>query len=127
MAQASEARFGISALVKCECLVGVLRRGNPILERIYLELFDRFAPLEIPEPVYFQAARLRAHFGLRTPDVLHLACTQHHRCDSLWTNEDRLARASHGLAANILGCGPAFRRGSADATGRERRSQPRRY
>jgi predicted nucleic acid-binding protein len=102
MAAASEARFGISPLVKCECLVGVLRRGDPVLERAYDELFDRFAPLAMPEPVYLQAARLRAHFGLRTPDALHLACAQHHRCAALWTNDDRLTHASHGLAANIL-------------------------
>jgi predicted nucleic acid-binding protein len=103
MADASEARFGISPLVKCECLVGALRRGDPVLEHAYLELFDRFAQLAMPEPVYLQAARLRAHFGLRTPDALHLACAQHHRCDALWTNDGRLAHPSHGLAVNILG------------------------
>jgi predicted nucleic acid-binding protein len=40
---------------------------------------------------------------LRTPDGLHLACAQHHRCAELWTNDDRLTRASHGLASNVLG------------------------
>ena len=102
MRAASEARFGISPLVKCECLVGVLRRGDPVLERAYGKLFDRFVALAMPEAVYLQAARLRAHFGLRTPDALHLACAQHHRCDALWTNDDRLAQASHGLALDIL-------------------------
>ena len=58
MAAASEARFGSSPLVKCECLVGVLRRGDPVLERAYLELFERFVPLAMAEPVYLQAARL---------------------------------------------------------------------
>jgi predicted nucleic acid-binding protein len=77
---AAEARFGISPLVKSECLVGVLRRGDPVLECAYGELFDRFAVLAMAEPVYLPAARLRAHFGLRTPDALHLACAQHHRC-----------------------------------------------
>jgi hypothetical protein len=33
---------------------------------------------------------------------LHLATAQHHRCDALWTNDDRLLQASHGLARNIL-------------------------
>ncbi len=59
--------------------------------------------LDMPEIVYLQAAEIRARFGLKTPDALHLACAQHHRCDALWTNDDRLARASHGLARNILG------------------------
>jgi hypothetical protein len=35
MARSSEARFGISPLVKCECLVGPLKRGDPELQRAY--------------------------------------------------------------------------------------------
>jgi len=102
MTEASKARFGVSPLVKCECLVGPIKRGDPVLERVYTELFDRLASLAMPEPVYLQAARLRAHFGLRTPDALHLACAQYHGCDALWTNDDRLTQAAHGLALNIL-------------------------
>ena len=102
IAQATQARFGISPLVKLECIVGPIRRGDPVLERAYINLFDQFAALDMPEQVFLQAAQLRARFGLKTPDALHLACAQHHRCDALWTNDDRLARASHGLARNIL-------------------------
>ena len=75
---------------------------DPVLERAYTLLFDQFAHLPMPDPVYVQAARLRAHFGLRTPDALHLACAQHHGCQALWTNDGRLAQASHGLARDIL-------------------------
>jgi uncharacterized protein len=102
IAQAGETRFGLSPLVKCECLVGPIKRGDPVLRRGYDELFDQFVSLAMPEPVFIQAAELRARFGLRTPDALHLACAQHHRCDALWTNDDRLTRASHGLAYNVL-------------------------
>jgi uncharacterized protein len=102
IAQAEEDRFGISPLVKCQCLVGPIKRGDPVLQRAYTELFDQFVPFEMPEPVYLQAAQLRGHFALRTPDALHLACAQHHGCDALWTNDERLAQASHGLASNIL-------------------------
>jgi uncharacterized protein len=102
MARAGEARFGISPLVKCECLVGPIRRGDPVLERAYCEMFELFTSLAMPEPVYLQAAQLRARFALRTPDALHLACAQHHRCEALWTNDDRLVLASHGLARNVL-------------------------
>ncbi|MGH6877062.1 MAG: type II toxin-antitoxin system VapC family toxin [Rhizomicrobium sp.] len=49
-----------------------------------------------------QAARLRASFALKTPDALHLACAHYRRCDGLWTNDERLAKASHGLAKNTL-------------------------
>jgi predicted nucleic acid-binding protein len=75
----------------------VLRRGDPVLERAYLELFERFAPLAMAEPVYLPAMRLRAHFGLRTPDALHLACAQHHRCDAC----GRMT-TGYGLANNML-------------------------
>jgi len=102
MRRAGETRFAISPLVKCECLVGPIKRGDPVLERAYTELFEVFMPLAMPEPVYLQAAQLRARFALRTPDALHLACAQHHRCAALWTNDDRLTQASHGLARNIL-------------------------
>jgi uncharacterized protein len=102
MAGAADARFGISPLVKCECLVGPLKRGDPVLEHAYTKLFEVFMSLAMPEPVYLQAARLRARFTLRTPDALHLSCAQYHRCEALWTNDDRLTQASHGLAHNIL-------------------------
>jgi len=82
---------------------GAVKRGEPVLERAYTELFGVFVSLVMPEQVYFQAAQLRARFALRTPDALHLACAQHHRCEALWTNDDRLAQASHGLARNVLG------------------------
>jgi uncharacterized protein len=65
-------------------------------------VFALFASLPMPEPVYLQAAELRARFGMKTPDALHLACAQYHRCDALWTNDDRLAQASFGLARNVL-------------------------
>lgn len=102
MARAGEARFGISPLVKCECLVGPIKRGDPVLEHAYAELFEFFVSLAMPERVYLQAAQLRARFALPTPDALHLACAQHHRCEALWTNDDRLVMASHGLARNVL-------------------------
>ena len=102
MVGATDARFAISPLVKCECLVGPIKRGDPVLENAYIELFGVFVSLAMPESVYLQAAQLRARFALRTPDALHLSCAQHHRCEALWTNDDRLAQASHGLAHNVL-------------------------
>ena len=98
----SDASFAISPLVKCECLVGPIKRGDPVLERAYLDLFRLFVPLPMPDAVYLQAAQLRARFGLKTPDALHLSCAQHHRCEALWTNDNRMTQASHGLARNIL-------------------------
>jgi len=102
MARADGAGFGISPLVKCECLVGPIRRGDPVVERAYTELLGLFVSLAMPEPVYLQAAQLRARFSLRMPDALHLACAQHHRGLALWTNDNRLVQASHWLALNVF-------------------------
>jgi len=102
MAKTPQAQFAISPLVKCECLVAPIKRGDLVLQRAYAEAFELFVPLEMFEPVYLQAAKLRAHFGLKTPDALHLSCAQHHRCESLWTNDGRLVQASHGLVRNML-------------------------
>jgi predicted nucleic acid-binding protein len=93
---------GISPLVKCECLVAPIKRRDPVLRETYLNLFTRFAALAMPEPVYLLAAELRAVEGLKAADALHLACAFHHRCDEFWTNDNRLARGSRGLARNIL-------------------------
>ncbi len=102
MSQESGARFAVSPLVKLECLVKPLRNGDTALQRRYEGALEQLATLPMPEPAFLAAAQLRARFALKTPDALHLACAQHHGCESLWPNDDRLARAGHGLARNVL-------------------------
>ena len=94
--------FAISPLVKLECLVRPMRTGNLVLQRYYEEHLGRFTQLPLSDEIYLQAAHLRAHFVLKTPDALHLAAAQHHRCQALWTNDERLSKAGHGLAVNVL-------------------------
>jgi uncharacterized protein len=101
MAQHPQAQFAVSALVMLECLVAPLRDTNLVLQRYYEEAFAQMEVLPLTEAVFLQAAHLRARFALKTPDALHLACAQHHRCTALWTNDERLASAAHGLAINI--------------------------
>jgi uncharacterized protein len=102
MAREAPDRLAISAMTKMECLVKPMRIANLVLQRHYERGFGAFHLLAMPESVFLLAAQLRARFGLKTPDALHLACAQHYRCDALWTNDDRLAQAGHGLARNIL-------------------------
>jgi len=102
MAHDADARFAVSPLVKCECLVGPIKQADAVLQGAYMSLFRHLVPLDMPEPVYLRAAQLRAQYGLKTPDALHLACAHHHHCEALWTNDDRLQRASRGLARCIL-------------------------
>lgn len=94
--------FAVSPLVKLECLVKPLKNGDLVLQRHYESAIGQFGQLSLPEPVFIGAAQLRAKFGLRTPDAIHLACAQHHGCNALWTNDDRLSRAGHGLARNVF-------------------------
>ena len=96
-----DARFAVSPLIKMECLVKPLKTGDIAMQRRYEAGMNEFVQLPMNETVFLQAAMLRARFALKTPDALHLACAQHHGCEALWTNDDRLAQAGHGLARNI--------------------------
>ena len=99
---AGDARFAISPLIKLECLVKPLKTGDIALQRRYEAGLNQLVQLPMPETIFLQAAMLRARFGLKTPDALHLACAQHHGCTALWTNDDRLEQAGHGLVRNVL-------------------------
>ena len=103
LSTAAAESLAISPLVQLECLTGPMRSGNLVLQRYYEEGLRRLMKLPLPEAVFLQAARVRADFGLKTPDAIHRAAAQYHRCAALWTNDDRLAQAGHGLAVNILG------------------------
>lgn len=100
-ADTEDAVLAISPLVRLECLVGPMKSGDRSLRLRYERALSLLRLLDMPPAVYDGAAELRARYGLRTPDALHLACAQHHGCRALWTNDDRLARASHGLAVGF--------------------------
>ena len=102
MSKAAPEGFAISGLTKMECLVKPIRSANLVLQRQYEQNLGTYHLLPATEAVFLLAAQLRARFGLKTPDALHLACAQLHGCDALWTNDDRLTKAGHGLALNIL-------------------------
>lgn len=101
MKNESNARFAISPLIKMECLVKPMKTGDMAMQRRYEAGLNQFVQLPMTETIFLQAAMLRARFGLKTPDALHLACAQHNGCTALWTNDDRLTQAGHGLARNI--------------------------
>jgi predicted nucleic acid-binding protein len=92
----------ISPLVKLECLVAPLRRGDQALQQRFRNFFGTVTSLSIPEAVYEDATILRARHLLKTPDALHLAIALHHGCGELWTNDDRLAKAAGKMAVNKL-------------------------
>ncbi|MBO0981255.1 PIN domain-containing protein [Microbacterium sp. SD291] len=92
-----------SPLVLPECLVGPLRAGDMELRDRHLALYERVEHIDLGPEVFVRAAELRAEFGLRTPDALHLAAAQLAGCEELWTNDRRLAAASRGLAVDVIG------------------------
>ncbi|AUN93826.1 type II toxin-antitoxin system VapC family toxin [Pseudazoarcus pumilus] len=98
----ADAQFAISPLVHLECLVKPMRTGDLALRARFESALTRFVQLPLGVESFIQAAELRARFGLRTPDALHLACALDHGCEALWTNDDRLAAAAHGLALDVL-------------------------
>jgi uncharacterized protein len=94
--------FCVSPLGKMECLVAPLRRNDQALLHKFEQFFLRPTMLSISEPLFYQAARLRADYGLKTPDALHLAIALYHGCDQLWTNDDRLSNVARSRVVNVL-------------------------
>lgn len=94
--------FCYSPLIELECLVGPLKRKDQALQKRYTDFFRTLTCLEITPEIYRLAAELRADFGLKTPDALHLATVRHYGCGQLWTHDDRLWTAGKDVAVNIL-------------------------
>lgn len=101
-AQAKQKQIAISPLVEMECLVVPLREHNAPLVRRYEIFLEQYICLDMPDEVYRQAAGLRAHYNLKTPDALHLATAKHYGCTEFWTNDGRLHRAAGDIVVNLL-------------------------
>ena len=104
--QAQTGQFTIvtSELSVMETLVKPLRDGDPVLERLFRELFDSSEVCLIPatRALWEEAARLRATTNLRTPDALHAAAALHEGCTFFVTNDSAFRRVS-GLSVAVLG------------------------
>ncbi|MDD2364778.1 MAG: type II toxin-antitoxin system VapC family toxin [Desulfuromonadaceae bacterium] len=97
-----------SPLTELECLVLPLRlKRNDLLDK-FSRFFSLNLKLEMSEAVYQEATRLRADFGIKTPDALHLATARFHNCTEFWTNDGRLAGVANSLAVDVVvNCGSA--------------------
>jgi len=92
----------VSPLVIMECRVKPLREGDSMTLRRFDRIFETVHHVEIPRPVFAAAAHLRADFGLKTMDAIHLATAQFHLCDGFWTNDARLKAAAGGLVVETF-------------------------
>lgn len=91
-----------SPLTELECLVLPLRLKRHDLQDKFSRFFSFNLKLDMPDSVYLEAARLRAEFGIKTPDALHLATARHHACTELWTNDDRMKGVANNFAVNVV-------------------------
>lgn len=91
-----------SVITLTEVLVQPLQRGNAQLAGRYRRFLTRSRNLTL-EPlsaiIAESAANLRARYGLRTPDALHLATVISAGCTAFLTNDRRLQRVTE---VNVL-------------------------
>ena len=85
-----------------ECLVSPLKQHNEILRSFYERGLSQFFQLAMPEEVFIRAAGLRARFGLKSQDALHLATAHYHDCSEFWTNDERLKNAAGQMAIRSI-------------------------
>jgi predicted nucleic acid-binding protein len=86
-------QLAVSHLVRMECKVGALSRGDVALLQDYVTFFSGIAlrVLELPSEVFDRAAELRASSSLGAMDALHLAAAIVGGCEVFLTNDQRLA------------------------------------
>jgi len=89
--------------VRLEAIVKPLRDSNTKLVADYEDFLAVQSWLASDDRIFDRASRLRAGYGLKTPDALHLATALHYGCDELWTNDGRLKLAAGGIAVDVLG------------------------
>ena len=101
------ATFCISDLVRLECLVDPIRRGDAERRRAYEAQFRSLSQVPLTSTVYDLAAEIRALHSIRTPDAIHAAAAIVHGCGELWTNDKRIAVLEDRIVVRLVpGVGP---------------------
>jgi len=96
-----------SDLTRMECRVKPVREGNLFLINTFEKFFDETVEelLSLSREVVDRATEIRARYGFKVPDSLHLAAALRAGCDAFLTNDHRLDRFS-GLAIEIVDSSP---------------------
>lgn len=82
---AGELQIAISAITLAEVLVGPLKHGQDALALRYEKALLTYETVPITAQIAVSGARLRAHYGLKLPDALQLACALQSEVDALVT------------------------------------------
>ena len=101
--QAGEIRLMTSELALLETLVAPIKNNDYLLTAAYEQLLTQteIRLLPVSAKVLRAAAKLRASFGLKTPDAIHAATAIENNCNSFVSNDAGFRRVSN-LNAQIL-------------------------
>ncbi|HEY3333078.1 MAG TPA: PIN domain-containing protein [Capsulimonadaceae bacterium] len=86
-----------SAIALTEVLVRPIQMDNSSLVAEYTALLTtsrHFQLIDVSQSIAAQAARLRASYGLKTPDAIHIATAIAANCDIFVTNDLHLKRVT---------------------------------
>lgn len=86
-----------STITLSECLTKPLRENDLPLVKAFNELFDNTYGLtlvSVDDKIARRAAELRAKYGFKTPDALHIATALESYCDAFLTNDLGLKRVT---------------------------------
>lgn len=97
-----ETRLATTELIRFECMVFPIKVGDQATIKDYNELFADCVFLQIGRREYDLAAQLRAAYGLRALDAIHIASAISNGCDEFWTNDARLERANERIRIRSL-------------------------
>jgi len=91
---ASDLEIVTSDLARLECRVKPLRDKNAALLQDFDDYFERIVELMIPlaREVVDLATGVRARYGFKAPDALHLGAAIWSECEVFLTNDHRLDR-----------------------------------
>ncbi len=91
---ASGERLAVSDLVRMECQVGPLKANDQVLLAQYVMFFQSpdVSVLAVSPAVCDRAARIRAQYGFKPLDSLHLAAAVERRCSHFLTGDAQLKR-----------------------------------
>ena len=92
-----------SELSRLECRVKPLQDNEPALLAAFDSYFTRIITtvLPLPRQTIDQATQLRAQYGFRTPDAIHLAAAIIAGCDIFLTNDHRLDKCKEIVVETV--------------------------